>query len=272
MADPPVPRPATPGSWTPALRGLRAAFLSFTRLPLGGFPYTPEEWRWAPAHLPLVGIVVGAGSAAVWLLARSVGLGPNLCALLGVATSVLLTGALHEDGLADAADGLGGAHGGKRALEIMKDSRIGSYGALALGFSLLVRAGALAELAQEDWVVLLEIHCLARVGPVWLMHAEPYAGDSERSKHASLFPAGRAQLGVAIAWGLAGSALGTLAGGPTWATSAVLWAVLGTLSGCCARYFRRAVGGITGDLLGALEQVAEMAAWLTWLICHAARL
>jgi len=269
LAEPSLGAPAASGTWRLALRGVRAAFLSFSRLPLGGFPYAPEEWRWAAAHLPLVGVVVGAFSAAAWWLARSVGLGANLAALLGVASSVLLTGALHEDGFADAADGLGGAHGGKRALEIMKDSRIGSYGALALTFSILSRAAALAELSPEHWFVLLEVHCLARVGPVWLMQREPYAGDLERSKHATLFPAGLAQLSVAGLWALACSALGMFTGWLTWAPTLASFGVLAALSWCCAGYFRRAVGGITGDLLGALEQLAEIAAWLTWLICRA---
>jgi adenosylcobinamide-GDP ribazoletransferase len=254
-----------PAGW---LADLQVALGFLTRLPVGAVGSLGNA-AWT---FPLVGLIVGVIAALVFWIARGLSLPHEVAALLAVGTAIALTGALHEDGLADAADGLGGAHGGKRALEIMKDSRIGSYGALALGFSLLLRAGALAELAREDWVVLLEIHCLARLGPVWLMHAVPYAGDLERSKHASLFPAGHGQIGVAIGWGVAGSALGALAGGLTWATTAVLWAVLGTLSWCCAGYFRRAVGGVTGDLLGALEQVAEIAAWLTWLICHAARL
>ena len=101
------------------LRGVRAAFVSFSRLPVGGYPYRATEWQWAAAHLPLVGALIGAASAGVWQLARAADLGSLLPAVLAVATSVWLSGALHEDGLADAADGLGGAHGGARALEII---------------------------------------------------------------------------------------------------------------------------------------------------------
>src|SRR5262245_65000895 len=99
--------PAALQYW-PALRGVRAAFVSFSRLPLGGYPYAAREWRWAPAHLPLVGVVIGALSAGAWLLAQKAGLSSTLAATLAVGISILASGALHEDGLADAADGLGG--------------------------------------------------------------------------------------------------------------------------------------------------------------------
>jgi len=250
------------------LRGVRAALVSFSRVPAGGYPYRAREWQWAAAHLPLVGALIGAASAGVWKLARAAELGPLLPAILAVAASTWLSGALHEDGLADAADGLGGAHGGTRALEIMKDSRIGSYGALALGFSLLLRVAALAELDDKHWFLLVQIHCLARVGPVWLMWSQPYVSDPTSAKSPAFLPIGRAQLGVAFGWAALCTVLGVLGGSLAWVGGLAVVLVLVATSALGAQYFRRAVGGITGDLLGAVEQLGEIAAWLTWLGCR----
>jgi adenosylcobinamide-GDP ribazoletransferase len=255
--------------WPPAVRGARAAFVFLSRLPLGGFPYSPADWRWAPAHFPLVGAVIGAAAALVFCASHALGFGGLLAATLTVASSVWLTGALHEDGLADSADGLGGAHGGKRALEIMRDSRIGSYGAVALLLSLLIRTAALSELAPAAWFALIYVHCLARVGPVWLMATQPYVGDATSSKSQSLFETRSVHVATAAAWGLMGALCGTALGGLHWSSALAVAAAVAVSTLACARYFRKAVGGITGDLLGAAEQVAEITAWLALLALRA---
>jgi adenosylcobinamide-GDP ribazoletransferase len=255
------------GGAAAVLRGTRAAFVSFTRLPLGGYPYQPAEWRWAPAHLPLVGAVVGGIAAGVWWLCRTAGLSPLLAATLAVGASALATGALHEDGLADAADGLGAGHDAARALAIMKDSRIGSYGALALGLSVLARVAALAGLSGNEWFVLPLVHCLARLGPVRLMLSEPYVSAAESARSPHFLPIGRAQLAIALCWALCLGLLAVLSGWVRWGTCAWMLLVVTLLTGASARYYRRAVGGITGDLLGALEQVSELALLLTYLLC-----
>lgn len=260
--------PAEGASAAAALRGVRAAFVSFSRLPLGGYPYQPAEWRWAPAHLPLVGATVGSITAGVWWLCLAAASSPLLAATLGVAASALATGALHEDGLADAADGLGGGHDAARALAIMKDSRIGSYGALALGLSLLGRVAALASLSGVEWFVLPLVHCLARLGPVRLMLSEPYVSAAESARSPHFLPIGRAQLAIALGWSACLALLGVLTGHVQWSTIAWMWAALALLTAASARYYRRAVGGITGDLLGALEQVSELALLLTYLSCR----
>ena len=250
------------------LRGVRAAFVSFTRLPLGGYPYRAEEWRWAPAHLPLVGMAIGALSAAVWLGANEVGLPRELAAVLALAASVLATGALHEDGLADSADALGGGQDRERVLAILKDSRIGTYGALALSFSLLIRAGAIARLDEHSWFALVVVHCLARLGPVRLMFSEPYVSDLAHAKSPSFLPIARGQLVVAVGWVLLCLAAAAVFGKLSLLCCAVLSGTNSLLPFLAAPYYRRAVGGITGDLLGAQEQAAEMLLWLVWLICH----
>jgi adenosylcobinamide-GDP ribazoletransferase len=251
-----------------AVRGVRAAFVSFTRLPLGGYPYRAEDWRWAPAHLPLVGAAIGAVAAGVWWLCGVAGLGPSIAATLALGTSVLVSGALHEDGLADAADGLGGGHDAERTLSIMKDSQIGTYGALALGFSLLVRVAAISSLGAHDGFWLIAVHCLARVGPVRLMLTERYVSAPNSAKSPHFLPIQRGQLLVALGWAALILGLGMVTGWlPLFGAACVPPALL-LITLLAGRYFRKAVGGITGDLLGAVEQVSEIVAWLLLLACR----
>ena len=125
---------------------LRMAFLTLSRLPVGRIrgeapAMGASAWAW-----PLVGATIGLIAAIVDCAALRAGLPPFLAAALAILALVLATGGLHEDGLADLADGFWGGRDAARRLEIMRDSRIGSYGALALGFSLLIRVGALASL------------------------------------------------------------------------------------------------------------------------------
>jgi adenosylcobinamide-GDP ribazoletransferase len=119
-----------------------------------------------------------------------------------------------------------------------------------------------------EWFVLLQVHCLARLGPVRLMWSEPYVSDPESARSPHFLPIGRAQLAVALTWTLCCTALGVLTGYLPWSTAAWMFVVLALLSAAGARYFRRTLGGITGDLLGALEQVSELALLLTYLICR----
>ena len=163
------------------LRGARAAVVFLTRLPVGGFPYTEAEWRWSSAWLPAVGALVGAASAGVWLLLEPAG--AAVAAAFAVTASVLLTGGFHEDGLADTADALGGGADPETVLRILKDPRVGSFGALALVVSVLLRVALLASLARAAPVALVVAHTLARVGPVWLMVTLAYVtGEGAKSR------------------------------------------------------------------------------------------
>ncbi len=133
-------------------------------------------------YFPVVGIGVGLVSAVVLLLADRIW-GPVVGSLLAVAASIVVTGALHEDGLADTADGLGGGSSVEKRLAIMKDSRIGAFGTLALAFSLSLRVTALADM--PSWTAaaaLISAHAAARVTPAFVMNALPYAGDTAAMK------------------------------------------------------------------------------------------
>ncbi|HEU4404682.1 MAG TPA: adenosylcobinamide-GDP ribazoletransferase [Polyangiaceae bacterium] len=238
----------------PPLRGLRAAFVFLTRIPVGGFPYRPDDFRWAAAYFPAVGACVGALSGAVASLARPAG--PWPAALLALGASLLLTGAFHEDGLADTADALGGAFDRAKLFAILKDSRVGSFGAAALFVVLALRAALLARLVDDAVAACALAGALARTPPVVLMVALPYVTDDAASRSRLLTRARPRQAVAAL--GLAALAL---AGAARWGASparllALVVALAGASALCAWRFVARA-GGLTGDFLGATEQVGE---------------
>jgi adenosylcobinamide-GDP ribazoletransferase len=259
----PAPRgeafpPSSAHSFPPSLRGIRAAFVFLTRVPVGGFPYSAADWAWASAHFPLVGCVLGAALGALDLLLQP--LGPLAAAILVLGVSMMLTGAFHEDGLADTADALGGATDRARVLEILKDSRIGAFGAAALTFSLLARAALLARLGALAPLSLPLAMCAARTAPVWLLPAMPYVSAPATAKSGPVTRTGIWQATVATAW-LAGAcalALHLGVASPV-RLSALVAALVMTAALTGYRYARR-LGGVTGDFLGATEQLAEIAA------------
>jgi adenosylcobinamide-GDP ribazoletransferase len=239
-------------------RGARAAFVFLTRLPVGGFPYTDDEWRWSVAHFPLVGAVLGAvlGCVDVGLLP----LGEFPAALGTVAASLLLTGAFHEDGLADTSDALGGAFDRDKIFAILKDSRIGAFGACALVVSIVGRAALLARLGRHAAWALPLACAVARVGPIWQLATLPYVTPDAVARSSGVAGAGFVQASAGTAWALAvafalASTRHVNAGRAAGVFAAV--AVVALVTGW--RYARRA-GGITGDFLGATEQLCELSA------------
>ncbi|SEM47935.1 adenosylcobinamide-GDP ribazoletransferase [Bradyrhizobium sp. OK095] len=203
--------------------------------------------------LPLAGLLVGLAGALIYKIASRIGLTPNLAALLALATTALITGALHEDGLADTADGLGGGRTRDRKLEIMRDSRIGTYGVCALILSFGLRWSALAAIANP-WAVTLALcaaHAAARAGVPAFMSLVPPARPDGLSASAGA-PSGRS---VAVAFAL-GTLTLALALGPG---KALVGLILLSLAGLMlARLAIRQIGGQTGDILGAFEQTGEI--------------
>lgn len=247
-----------------AVRGIRAAFVFLSRVPVGGFPYSPAAWCWAPAWFPLVGLSVGVVAAVAFSLTNAV-TNVAIAAVIAVAVSVLMTGAFHEDGLADTADALGGAHGHKQMLDILKDSRIGTYGALALLISLLLRLACIASLAELAPGALVAAHVLARTGPVWLIATMSYVTESN-AKGSAVGAAGIAQAVVATV--LAGLISVLLAIFGYLSARSVIVAVLAAvgLTATAGWYFKRRAGGITGDFLGATEQICELGVFLSVVV------
>jgi adenosylcobinamide-GDP ribazoletransferase len=244
------------------LRAVRAAFVLFTRIPVGGFPYRPEDWAWASAHLPLVGLVLGAILAALRAVLGG-GLDGLSAGFLVVGASMLLTGAFHEDGLADTSDALGGAHDRDKLFAILKDSRIGSFGAAALVVSIGARAALVARLGPACAWALPLAGCAARVGPVWLMSALPYV-TPQGSR--GLVRGEAPQAVVATAWLVVASAACVVGRGVPPARLAVMIGVVAVVTVVSGARYRARAGGITGDFLGATEQLGEIAAMaaLAW--------
>ncbi len=269
---------------------LRLALQFLTRLPVPSEPrLRPARLRACAGYFPLVGALVGGVAAGVLVLA-SLAWPPWVAATLGAAAAVWLTGALHEDGLADTADALGGGAGRERALAIMKDSRIGSFGGVALVLALLLRVACMAALAQPAGggaavravAVVVASHVLSRAAPVWIMARLPYAGDTQSAKVRPLARRLRpATLAAALAWavaltlgcGAAAAALGAWPWRVALAAAVSSLGCAGVVARLAERWLRRRLGGFTGDTLGAVQQVCELCgllAWLAWLPAGAA--
>ncbi|WJS85817.1 adenosylcobinamide-GDP ribazoletransferase [Paracoccus sp. TOH] len=239
------------------------ALVWLTRLPAGRWlPARPPTLAQAAWAFPLAGLAVGLAGAAVLGLAVVAGLPASVAALLAVGATILATGGLHEDGLADFADGSGGATREQR-LEIMRDSRIGSYGVLALIVTLGLRVAALAALAVEPWLAALALAGIAaasRAGMAAALGLMPPAR-SDGLGHA----AGRPRRG-SVAAALVLGAVALLAPALRLPYPPAAWllaaAAMAAAQLWLARRALRRLGGQTGDVLGAMQQAGEVAGLL----------
>jgi adenosylcobinamide-GDP ribazoletransferase len=238
---------------------LKIGMLFATRVPLahaapiGGADIARASWT-----LPAIGALVGLLGAAVYWIAVRLDLPPPVGATLAVAATLAATGCLHEDGLADTFDGFGGGSSRERKLEIMRDSRIGTYGACALALSLMLRIGTLASLADPGAVALALIaaHAGARaLLPLFLALVPPARPDGLGAD------AGRPSPGRVAVAALLGIVLLLASLGAAGSLLALAWLllVLGLMRALCLRQ----IGGQTGDTAGALEQIGEIAVLLT---------
>ncbi|MDB5454202.1 MAG: cobS [Caulobacteraceae bacterium] len=236
-------------------RRLVCAIQFLTRLPTPQVAWSDDLVARSARYFPLVGLLVGSLSALVLLGARQIWPEGLLPALLAVAAGVAITGAFHEDGLADSADGLGGGQTPAQRLAIMKDSRVGTYGVLALGLSLAVKVCALGMI-MPPWTAAAVLVCAqagGRAAAVATMVWTPYAADPGGSK---LKPGARGvrpfEAVVAILIGAAPFLwLGPLAGLACVAAGLAFAAVPALAA-------QRLIGGHTGDVLGAVEQAFEL--------------
>jgi adenosylcobinamide-GDP ribazoletransferase len=248
----------------PMQRALLADVLSFlrfyTRLSIGEGAHAPLDFaRMAPA-LPIAGAVIGATGAAGLLAARICHLPALVCALVAVVVLVLATGALHEDGLADVADGFGGGATRESKLSIMRDSRVGTYGALALCFSILLRVAALASLFERSVALaagaLIFAGALSRVAGLAPMMRLPPAradglGATVSAPSREIWT--RAWL-VAAVFGLAP----WLAGAGLIQIAVAIFAAF-IIAALITNLSKKQIGGYTGDVLGAAQQLADIA-------------
>jgi adenosylcobinamide-GDP ribazoletransferase len=260
----------------------------FTRIPVTGrladwVGFSPAMLRASAGHFPGVGLLVGGllalFTAGLLALLPPTGSDPLVAAAVGIALGVLLTGAFHEDGLADVADGLGGSADRDRALLIMKDSRVGAFGAIAVMLVLLCKVALLALLGDVSGPLMVSAlfvaHVASRTWPLltirWLLHVGDMAGSKSKPLADQI---SGAALRTGLVWCLLALALtGYVQANTAWIAidvtdegllqalfnalmaSGLAWAVM-------TRWFWRRLGGFTGDCLGATQQVCEVAFYL----------
>ena len=264
-----------------------------TRVPVPAWTgFRPEWLQDCLRYFPLVGALVGVAGAAVLALGMAWWPVP-VAVVLSMAFTVWLTGGFHEDGLADTCDALGGAVSRARALEIMKDSRIGSYGTLALVLVLGLKAAVLVSMATPlltemvsaessrihevlmAWTMmgLIWCHAASRLVPVWLIRLLPYGGDVSQAKAKPLAVLASTRTVALATLNAASMALALwaglqLAGWPTGILLEALGLATVAMAGggvLCGLWFMHRLGGFTGDTLGASQQIAEVMGLLAWL-------
>lgn len=272
MTDSPPRQTPRRSRW---LGDLRLALMLLTRLPLpaGGNAEAADGAVARAAWIfPVVGLLVGAAGGGVFMLASHIGLGMASSALLAMGTQVLLTGALHEDGLADTADGLGGGRNRERKLEIMRDSRIGTYGVVALVLVLSLRFTALQDLASNllsisdeldesagqnsaTIIALIAAGALSRAAMAIVWYLLPPARSDGLSAGSGAVPFGAALTAAILAGLIAYAAL------PGFAFIVACAAVI-LLALLVALLAWWQIRGHTGDVLGATQQITEVGALL----------
>lgn len=266
-----------PDSWPRyQVRLLLTAVLFYTRLPCPRWVgHEPEQLNRATIYFPLIGWLVGGVAAAVYWGAAQLW-PPVVAVLLSTGAGVLLTGAFHEDGLADVCDGFGGGWTRERILDIMKDSRVGTYGLVGLGLVLAIKVAVLDGAAARQAagglsvpMLLAVAHPLSRLTALTFVRTLPYAradlADAKAKPVAQSMPSGR--LAVAAGWGMA-----PLVALAAWQQClASLWVLLPLLilQLVLGRWFKKWLGGYTGDCLGATQQLAETLIYL-YLSLHLA--
>jgi adenosylcobinamide-GDP ribazoletransferase len=249
----------------------------FTRIPITGrlaawVGYNPDMLRASAAHFAGVGWLVGAVAAVMFGAFDALlptGYAPLIAACLSTIATVLLTGGFHEDGLADLADGLGGSYDRGRALEIMKDSRIGAFGAMALVLALLTKIALLAALGSVEigvaGMLIVASHVVSRALPMGLLVLLPHVGDAAGSKSKPLADSiSTKALSSNILW-----CFGLLPG--VFIAQCAIEFIVGLIFAWLAWGFMwwrlaRRLQGFTGDALGATQQVCEIAFLLGCLI------
>lgn len=236
------------------------ALVFFTRLPCTSLALHGErDLNRAAKYFPLVGVVVGTVAALVYMVASQIW-PQSLAVLLSMASTLLLTGAFHEDGLTDAIDGLGGGWEKEQMLAIMKDSRIGSYGAVALIMALLIKFQSLTQLSTTLLpAVLIAGHSVSRLAATVLIYTHSYVREHGKAKPLAQDISGNALL-LAAAYGLAPLAM--LTAHLWWALIPVIFVWL-----WFSRKLSKLLGGYTGDCLGAMQQLTELAFYLGVVAC-----
>lgn len=240
------------------------AMAFFTRIPVPTWvSFNKESLNKANRYFALIGILIGVMSALVYMLSLQI-LPVSVSILFAMLTSILITGAFHEDGLADCADGLGGGWTIADKLKIMKDSNIGTYGAVTLVLTLLFKFTLLIELAKINANLIIPTlilaHCLSRVASASIIFTDNYVSESETSKSKSLAKnQSLNELFILLITGVFALIVTN--------TGAIISLIIGLiiLRYLLILFFRKQIGGYTGDTLGATQQISELLCYLILL-------
>ncbi|MFP3568334.1 adenosylcobinamide-GDP ribazoletransferase [Paraburkholderia sp. SIMBA_030] len=244
------------------LRYFFTALGYFTRVPVPRWVgYEPHYLNAAARYFPLVGVLIGGSSALVYLAALRV-FPAGVAVLLSMAASLVVTGAFHEDGLADCVDAFGGAYARDDVLRIMRDSRIGAFGAIALVIALALKWQTLAAMPpMRAASLMIAAHAASRVCAISYLATLDYVRAEGKAKPVAQRLSATA-LSCAAAFGLPWLFWPDW---PDWRFACVTLAVLAMLRFAMGRYFVRRIGGYTGDCLGFAQQIFELSIYLVGL-------
>lgn len=238
------------------------AVMFYTRIPVpASTGYSPENLNKATRYFPLIGYIVGGAGALAFMAAHTL-FSVSISVIFLLIVQILVTGAFHEDALSDFCDGFGGGYTKEKILAIMKDSRIGTYGAVALLMLLLSKFVLISSFDVEKIpLIIISAHVISRLNPVFLIFLSNYVADVDKSKSK---PVGQkasvSTLVIAVIIGII----------PLFFVSLIQFAAIVLIEFLILLYLRyyihRHIGGYTGDVLGALQQFSEIAFYLVMLI------
>jgi adenosylcobinamide-GDP ribazoletransferase len=239
-----------------AIHDLKVAIAFLTRIPVSHGPVL--SMGGVSSWFPIVGAVVGLIASGVWVVGNTV-LAPLSASALTIAVIVLITGAFHHDGLADSMDGLVGGWNPEQRREILKDSRHGTYGVMALVLQVAIQVSLLSELSVASGVVALVIcQSVGRAAAVWIMKSGAGISEGLGANYVSDVKVGNIVFATLTCFLLMGSLMGPM--------FVIVAAVVYLVSRFFAQWAIKKIGGIVGDVLGATEQVGESVALLTIVV------
>lgn len=246
---------------------LLTAVMFFTRIPIPvKLPYSESIMNQSQKYYAWVGLIVGMINAALFYIFFLL-FGTSIAVVLTMGLSVLLTGAFHEDGFADSCDGFGGGYGKERILTIMKDSRMGAYGTIGIVLLLLAKYSSLVNIMEENQIkftltTVILAHTMSRFVSGTTLYTHQYVRDIDSSK---VKPMAAIPLPLhTMSIGIVAIILVGLASGYWWLLLSFIPAYIAKMA--LSAYFKKQIGGYTGDCLGAIQQVSELVIYLSSIV------
>ncbi|SEA25333.1 cobalamin-5'-phosphate synthase [Porphyromonadaceae bacterium NLAE-zl-C104] len=238
------------------------ALFFYSRIPAGKINYSEENLTKAFRYFPLVGIIVGAIGGGIFLLSRWI-FPVSVALVISVAVMVLVTGALHEDGLSDFFDGFGGGRDKERILAIMKESTIGAYGVISLILLFLLKFMLLLSIDSSHIIaVLIASHASSRMMPIFLINSSHYARTGESKAMHTRRKTDMTTFLIALAFGLVPLIF------MPWQVILIVIPLYAVIMILLKKYTEKKIGGFTGDVLGALQQFSELAFYLIYVAAY----